>query len=921
MNEQQQIHIAILGKRNLYHSTAKNYQTKQIKNEFLKPEEAITVLTNWNDNGFTTWLSINDKEVDSIQGVIALQDYWVDIDSRPKGIDDRPATKEELQEALIRAEKLKGYIENQFAAIGFLANSGNGFHIHFPLPRFEIPPEMREQVNKKIRHFAKTTSKVVNANIDKTYDISRRATLIGTVNRKIKDAPLQTSWDKELLKNGLEDALQQVEKARQQNQTLLETILSTEEPKQQEANLAPSKEKHIDIEQLCQVNPKVYTLYKTANGTNREYEKYNYKSRSEAEAGLITILVMEGFSDQEIRSLMENCSLGKWQEKADSYRTLTLEHARQQAGKYIKERETQNQLIKEIAGSNTQQTQQEQKINISDINPVLIAKKIVEKYSFVMDKETKMLWVYDEQQSIYTQDAEDIIKSEIVRLLDDHAKARFYIDVDFWIRYSAPKIKMNPKPEYLGVENGILNVITKELKPSSEARELYVTAKIPTKYDPAATCPKIQQFLNDILDQPQQRLSQEFIGYCLFRTHSFRKGYIANGPTGTGKTVHQNLNTALIGEENISNQTIQAINHNRFAPAELYNKMANFCDDMPASIVKITGPFKMATGGGRMSGERKGKDPFYFRNKAKFWLNCNKLPPIQKSEDCDAYYERLIIVDYTHQMKNKENPNLINELTTPEELSGYLNYALEGLQRLLTQKHFSETMTQQDVRAAYIKRTDSAKYYVENFIEVTDENSDFIFNDILFQQAVKTCHNEGVKPMNKGELINAVQQYCPGALHTKIRPEPNKSPQSAWRYIKIKIPVKQPVTQTKIFDSPTPKSVPSVPPVPPPSIPQEHFEKIKEYSTSIEICKSINELQPSGTNGTDGTKFKPDEPLNKESDRGECGSCKKFGTGECVYPSGPDAVKADYSWSYNCNGYVSNNVLPDYPEEEKTNEE
>ena len=920
--------------------TAKNYVTKEIKNEFLKKEEVIPVLFNWNNNGYTTWISLNDKEVDSIKGVVALQDTWIDIDSRPKGVDDRLATREEMQEAIERTIKLKNFIENQYAAIGFTANSGNGFHIHFPLPRFEIPAELRESVNKKMRLFAKSVSKFVNAKIDNTYDISRRTTLIGTKNNKIPEFPLPTLWDKELLKNGLQDALIQVEKARKQNTTLLEAILLTEEPTTKtEKYVAPPKENHIDIEQLCQISPKVYTLYKVANGENQEYKKFGYKSRSEAEAGLITILAMEGFGDKEIYQIMDNCTLGKWQEKGDSYKTLTIEHARQQAHKYIKEKETTNQLMLDIANSTTgtsglAQQQQETQISMADINPVLIAKKKVEQYNFVMDQNTKILWVYDNKQGIYTEDSEEVIKCEIVKLLDNYAKARFYIDVDFWIRYTAPRVKMNPHPELIGVQNGVLNVITKELKPYDQCKDLYVTVKIPTKYDKNMQCPKITQFLNEILDTPNRNLAQEFIGYCLLLDHRYKKAYIATGPTDTGKTVHQNLNTQLLGEENVTNQTLQAINHNRFSPAELFNKMANFCDDMPAGIVKVTGNFKMATGNGRLSAERKGKDPFNFHNHAKFWLNCNQLPPVQKSEDCDAYYNRLIIVDYNRKIpKEKQNPNLINELTTPEEMSGYLNYALEGLQRLLKNKRFSETLTKEDIRDIYIKRTDSAKYFVENFVTVTDEYSDFIFHEDLFREAIKKCHQEKIRPMKKAELNTAMQYHCTGAQSTKIRPAPKSSLQPAWRYVKLRFVEPKSEGQSRL-DTETPKNeliygmgkseksenkpenwnlseqtrqntelnnekiavekcknniegvVPNVPFVPHFSNSSVKNRKEKDNNNFVK-AKNIYELRSHGTNGTNGTNSKntiyyrllaPTEaaPCDGESQGGSCGLEAKY---------------------------------------------
>jgi len=39
--------------------------------------------------------------------VTALNDFWLDIDARPKGVDDRTATEQELLTALDRANKLQ----------------------------------------------------------------------------------------------------------------------------------------------------------------------------------------------------------------------------------------------------------------------------------------------------------------------------------------------------------------------------------------------------------------------------------------------------------------------------------------------------------------------------------------------------------------------------------------------------------------------------------------------------------------------------------------------------------------------------------------------------------------------------------------------------------------------------------------------
>ena len=221
--------------------------------------------------------------------------------------------------------------------------------------------------------------------------------------------------------------------------------------------------------------------------------------------------------------------------------------------------------------------------------------------------------------------------------------------------------------------------------------------------------------------------------------------------------------------------------------------MGNFCDDMPSSKLYNTGNFKIATGRGRLTVERKGKDAFEFTPYAKFWLNCNRLPKLAETEDVEAYHERLLLQNYTHIVE-KENPNLINELTSPEELSGYLNYALDGLDRLFQQQCFSEYMTRGEVRKTYIKQTDPAKYFIETCSIITDEYEDYIFHDDLFRIFINFCHQEKVNPIpSKGELTQAMNDCCVGAQYTKIRKiigykkagKPIKQLLPAWRYLKV----------------------------------------------------------------------------------------------------------------------------------------
>jgi len=63
--------------------------------------------------------------------------------------------------------KLKEYIEHEYKAVGFMASSGNGFHIHFPLPRYPlVGVKFRREVNAKVTAFAKRVSANAGVEID-----------------------------------------------------------------------------------------------------------------------------------------------------------------------------------------------------------------------------------------------------------------------------------------------------------------------------------------------------------------------------------------------------------------------------------------------------------------------------------------------------------------------------------------------------------------------------------------------------------------------------------------------------------------------------------------------------------------------------------------------------------------------------------
>lgn len=525
----------------------------------------------------------------------------------------------------------------------------------------------------------------------------------------------------------------------------------------------PLTRKHDSIEQVLQRDPKLSDLFKG------DFQKYGFPSRSEAEQSVLVKLVMEGFTDREICEAMAYCQIGKWQEKTQSYKTTSLKNARETAKEYIDE------------------NKQEQNV----FEPVVLAKEIMADYHFAIEEQSRFLFAYDPAEGQYSDKAEELIKREMAKRLDEETRARYYNDVFFYINATAPIKSLCEKPEFILVKNGILNTLTKELADFSH--EFFLTSKIPVVFDAKADCPLIKKFFSEVLEEGKIKVLQELIGYALYREIIFHKAGLLVGKGRNGKGVTLKLVESLLGKKNYSSETVQDLCYNRFSKANLYLKLANISADLPSSELKHTGNIKMLIAGDTVNAEFKTKTAFPFVPFAKHFYSCNQIPPIANTEDNDAYYLRWVIIEYTKQFIGKQaDKKLIKKLTTETEISGLLNWALDGLKRLIEQNDFSETEDAERTRKEYIKRSDSKRAFIEEMVTTTDCPEDFVFNDILHRTFIKYCHAENLPPSTKGELTKAMQQFCPGAERFKKRPSSEEqkqekvSPVAAWRYIKLK---------------------------------------------------------------------------------------------------------------------------------------
>ena len=302
------------------------------------------------------------------------------------------------------------------------------------------------------------------------------------------------------------------------------------------------------------------------------------------------------------------------------------------------------------------------------------------------------IWFYEE--GIWKLKGKDVIRVNAERLLGNKSKMSVVREIEEKIKRLTfvDKEKFDKIPEgYVCLSNGILNLLEKKLMPHSPL--FYFKTKINLIYDPEATCEKILEFFDDVLNPEDLPLIQEWIGFNLFNTYLFKKALIIFGEKDTGKTIFINLLTAFIGNNNCSGIPLQKINNNnRFSLSSLQYKYCNLYDDLSSKDMADVGGFKIATGGGWLSAEKKFGDAFQFKSFAKLTFACNKVPVPENMDAVEkgAYYGRWLIIPFENQVSEKDQDKFLDrKITTPAELSGLLNWCLDGLKRLFDNNMFS----------------------------------------------------------------------------------------------------------------------------------------------------------------------------------------------------------------------------------------
>ena len=286
------------------------------------------------------------------------------------------------------------------------------------------------------------------------------------------------------------------------------------------------------------------------------------------------------------------------------------------------------------------------------------------------------------------------------------------------------------------------------------------------EYDPKASSPKWQRFLNRVLpDTDDQKSLMEFIGYCFMPTHRFETFLFLYGKSGAnGKSVILDTIKRFFGDDNISGLQLQQLEGHQMQA--LTNKILNIGSEID----------KTGTDKGQLPTLKQlvsPEDPVQInpKNDKPYLLLPNEKPKMAFAGNDkprngldDAVFRRMLLLSFMTEIKDDEKIRGLSD-RFEDEMAGILNMALEGMARLIKNQRFTRSKRMKEELEEYKDEVNPLRTFIRDALIVDPKimvPSQYVY--ALYRAYVL---NSGGKPQKDSNFWKGVKEEFMG-LGTKV---------------------------------------------------------------------------------------------------------------------------------------------------------
>ncbi len=248
---------------------------------------------------------------------------------------------------------------------------------------------------------------------------------------------------------------------------------------------------------------------------------------------------------------------------------------------------------------------------------------------------------------------------------------------------SVPADAFDCKPHLLATQNGTIDFSLNDFRQSRP--DDYLTMSVPVTFNPDATAPVFEKFINDIFCDNQALIGyvQRLAGYCLTGSINENCLFFLYGSGANGKSIFRRALEMLFGSDLKSEITIQTLlnlqsdANSDYQKARLKGTRIAFTDEIPSNKRFNAGQIKALTGSDTILARNPYERPYSFSPTHKLILIGNDKPLV--SEMDNGTWRRINIIPFSRSFRKDEQiPQSVFEAKFRDELPGILNWAIKG---------------------------------------------------------------------------------------------------------------------------------------------------------------------------------------------------------------------------------------------------
>jgi P4 family phage/plasmid primase-like protien len=357
-----------------------------------------------------------------------------------------------------------------------------------------------------------------------------------------------------------------------------------------------------------------------------------------------------------------------------------------------------------------------------------------------------------------------------------------------------PELKLTNDYGYiLNVKNGLLDINTRELRPHTP--NFVSLIQSPVEYKEFETCPVWDKCMEAWMKGPESEekglLLQQFAGYCLSSSMLYDRALFLVGDGGNGKSTFVDTIAMVMGHDATSHIDLEAL-YGQYGMHGLIGKRLNVIEEVHGNYYQ-SNKLKKLISGETVTIDIKYKPQFTFRPQAKFIFAVNMMPRVDDTST--ATERRMCVAQFKNNFRDNPNTSLRSDVgLLSKELSGILNWMLEGAKSLKEMKNFIKTEEQTRILNEYRQENSS----VEGFIAECTEFSEGAVTTTrdMYDDYKGYCLRDGKK--FKGSMVFVKEMKNYGIRYNKFSFVERQSGHDGAKFIGIKIAEDSEIYQSKL---------------------------------------------------------------------------------------------------------------------------